>query len=725
MARSVDLVVRILGDSKGAQRAADQAAGRFGKLESGIGKLAKPAAAVVLGLAGVGIASVKAASDLEQSQGAVAAVFGKSQGAVVKFSETSATRMGLATSAYQNYAALTGTALQNAGFSAGQAATETDKLMQQAADNAALYGGTTSEAVEAINAAVARSEFDPLEKYGVSLKMSSVNAELAKRGQDKLTGAALDNAKAQIILSEIYGKGSKAQGQYAREAGSVAGRTETAKAQITNMAASLGTALLPVVSEGARILGTLAGVITDNEGVVQGLAVGIGALATAVLLANGAFKVYHATTIAIQAVQKAWAAIQLALTTSTASTAVGVWALTAAEKARTIATTIGTAATNGAALAMRLLNAAWLASPWGVVIAGILLLVGAFILAYNKSETFRNIVQAVLRAVSAAASATGAWLKAAFSAAWGVIQAGARIVGSVVSAIFRAVSTVARVVASAIGAVFRTYFNIVSAIVRAWGAVISAIFRAALAVGRSVASGIGAVFRAGFTVISAVGRSMGSAVRAVFSAVGSVARSVASAVGAVFRATFAAAATAGRVMGSAVRAVFSAIGGPVRALASLIRGALGGALRTVTSIGRGVGGAITGGLSAVTGVINRIVGAVRNLIGWISRIRIPKISLPFGLGGPPAGATGQARTLALGLGAPTSPTVTLSGPGGRDPFGDLLRSVSAARGGAATQVVTINVTGALDPDAVARQIRSLLTRADRRGAGVRIAGALA
>jgi hypothetical protein len=58
-----------------------------------------------------------------------------------------------------------------------------------------------------------------------------------------------------------------------------------------------------------------------------------------------------------------------------------------------------TIATGAQAAAQWALNAAMSANPIGIVIAVLALLVGAIILAYNKSETFRNIVQAAWRGI--------------------------------------------------------------------------------------------------------------------------------------------------------------------------------------------------------------------------------------------------------------------------------------------------------------------------------------
>lgn len=109
------------------------------------------------------------------------------------------------------------------------------------------------------------------------------------------------------------------------------------------------------------------------------------------------------------------------LARSTVVTWLGVKALefaawvreTAAKAANTVATLASTAATKAAALASKvwaaaqwLLNAALTANPIGLVIAAVALLVGAVILAYKKSDTFRAIVDALWSALKTA----GTWL---------------------------------------------------------------------------------------------------------------------------------------------------------------------------------------------------------------------------------------------------------------------------------------------------------------------------
>ncbi|WP_157095477.1 transglycosylase SLT domain-containing protein, partial [Hoyosella altamirensis] len=85
---------------------------------------------------------------------------------------------------------------------------------------------------------------------------------------------------------------------------------------------------------------------------------------------------------------------------------------------------------------MKTLNATMRANPVGLIVTAIGLLVGGLVLAYQKSETFRNIVQSVWEWVKSAASAIGdafvaalnwltdafGWVTDAISGAWDFIQ---------------------------------------------------------------------------------------------------------------------------------------------------------------------------------------------------------------------------------------------------------------------------------------------------------------
>jgi hypothetical protein len=487
------LRIKVVADATAAAAGLDKSAKSTSKFAGAMRKAALPAAAVVAGIGALGAAAVKSASDLQQAEGAVEAVFGKQAGAVKQASQSAATTMGLSASQYQNYAALVGTALQNAGLSVKDSVTESGKVMQRGADLSALYGGTTADAVDAINAAVSRSEFDPLEKYGVSLNMTAVNAELAAKGQDKLTGKQLDAAKKAIILEQVYKKSAKAAGQYAREADSVAGRSQTMAAQMENAKASLGTALLPVVAKGAALLGKFATFAEKNTTTVQILAGVVGGLAVAVLAINAAMTISNAVV-----------AVNTALTklneSALISTRIQVYALAAAQK-------IAAVASKAWAIATRLLNAAFVGSPIGLIIVLIIAVAAALYLAYKRSATFRKIVDAAFRAVASAAKIVGKIIAAAFSVAFKLASAYVRAYVTVIRAVFSILRAVVSAVATFVRDKFGDAWRVVSQVARTQMQII----RSAIDAIRRVVSEVADALKAGWSAAWRGAQSVASA----------------------------------------------------------------------------------------------------------------------------------------------------------------------------------------------------------------------
>lgn len=109
--------------------------------------------------------------------------------------------------------------------------------------------------------------------------------------------------------------------------------------------------------------------------------------------------------------------------------------------AQTVATKAAAVATRGMAIAQRVLNLAMRANPIGLVIAAVLALVAVIVIAYKRSETFRNIVQAVMRgarvAVQMVVDKIGdlvSWVRDKAPRAWEVLKSAVLTVWRVVSA---------------------------------------------------------------------------------------------------------------------------------------------------------------------------------------------------------------------------------------------------------------------------------------------------
>ena len=155
-----------------------------------------------------------------------------------------------------------------------------------------------------------------------------------------------DFTAAQAELARLTG------GAASESANTAAGQFKRFQITLQETKESIGAALLPVLNAFLPILQNVARWVQENSGVVIVLAGAIGGLATVVLAVNAAMKVAAAATAIMTAAQIA-------------------------------------------------LNIAMTANPIGVVIAALVALGTAIVVAYNKSETFRDIVNAVGNAFKA------------------------------------------------------------------------------------------------------------------------------------------------------------------------------------------------------------------------------------------------------------------------------------------------------------------------------------
>ena len=253
--KALDAQIAPLGRSS-----ANSAVGRDigGGIMAGFKGLVGPA---MLATAGVAVASfakgaITAASNLQQSTGAVEAIFKGQAKAVEGFAAASAKSIGLSKNEYQELASVMGTQLRNGGTALSQLGTKTNSLIGTGADLSAMFGGTTREAVEALSSAL-KGERDPIERYGVSLTQAAVDAEAAHLGFKKVGGTLSTEANQAATLSLIMKQTADAHGAAAREADSFASRQQQLAAGWDNVKAAIGNAFLPIAANAVGMLSNL------------------------------------------------------------------------------------------------------------------------------------------------------------------------------------------------------------------------------------------------------------------------------------------------------------------------------------------------------------------------------------------------------------------------------------------------------------------------------------
>lgn len=207
-------------------------------------------------------------------------------------------------------------------------------------------------------------------------------------------------------------------------------------------------------------------------------------------------------TAAMLATDAAWLALIVRARAAQAATI----AVAAAQRAVVIATNAWTAV-------QWLLNAALTANPIGVVIATIVALVAAIVIAYQKSETFRSIVQAAFSGVAAAAIwlwenalkplwdgivAGFEFVKAAAALWWTAVQAYFQLLAAAATTLWNWITTAWNGIVAAFNFVVAGAASFVNSVIGFFGALVSA-------VSSRVSSMIGLVASIPGRVLSAVG----------------------------------------------------------------------------------------------------------------------------------------------------------------------------------------------------------------------------
>jgi len=445
---SSTIQVNVLADVRRAVSGINDVNKSLGKI-NGVARSAGNALKAGLAAAGVtvGLNAIKnginevvtAGSQLQQNAGATDAIFGKNSDTVKKWADDAVNSFGLSKSEYLGLMNTFGAGMKNTGIKDFTGATS--ELIGKGSDLAATFGGTTKEAVEALGA-VMRGEFDSIEKYGISMKQSDVNALLAARGQDKLTGAARKTAEAQAKLDIINQQTTSSTGAFARESNTLAGIQQRNAAAFENLKASIGTALLPILTRFQNwLFKSLPGMIAFGKELATRLGPSfsqLGAVLSGAL--PGALDFLKTTFSALAAIIAVVAPVMITIFTTLANhietlkaVAISLGVLAAGYKlvalqqaimaaggflnylkATSVATKVAAAATRAWAVVQAVMNVVMSANPIALVIIAIAALVAGIIYAYKHSDKFRAIVDKAWKGIKTVSLAVFNFLKAYF-----------------------------------------------------------------------------------------------------------------------------------------------------------------------------------------------------------------------------------------------------------------------------------------------------------------------
>jgi hypothetical protein len=260
------------------------------------------------------------------------------------------------------------------GFGNEEAASGFNKLL------VATGSVTESQNLLALSADFARVKNMSLEEASATLARASAgNAKAFKE-----MGITLDSTipKSEAVAKAMDELQGKIGGQAVNATKTFKVQLLILKEEVGSIAEKIGGALLPILKNMVEFISSAIDFISRNAKVFA-------ILGGAVVLVTVALASYNATVKVVTAVTKAWSTISAVATAIQVGLTTGQWNL----------------------------NAALNANPIGLVVAGVVLLVGAFVIAWNASETFRKAIvkmlQVVVNGVGYLVGAIGSLLSAA------------------------------------------------------------------------------------------------------------------------------------------------------------------------------------------------------------------------------------------------------------------------------------------------------------------------
>ncbi len=303
---------------------------------------------------------VEIASDLQEVQNVVDTTFSVSADIINEFAKNAASAYGLSELSAKQYSGTMGAMLKSMGLSQDAVISMSTSLVGLAGDMASFYNLDSEEAFEKLRSGIS-GETEPLKQLGINMTVANLEAYALSQGINKAYNSMTQAEQAALRYNYIMAVTADAQGDFAKTSDSFANQQRILKLEIQNLSAEFGEKLLPVLNE---MMPKIIDFVKNLN------------LTPVTNALNWIFN--NASVIATTA-----AAIGAGMIT---------WEVASIVNGVVVAMKTWRTATEGMAIAQKLLNGAMSANPIGIIITAIAALVTAIIVLWNTNEGFRNAV---------------------------------------------------------------------------------------------------------------------------------------------------------------------------------------------------------------------------------------------------------------------------------------------------------------------------------------------
>lgn len=274
MAKRLSVVLTL--DDKQFQSALRKSANSIKKFGKNMSRLGDDLSRnVTLPILAIGGASVKLASDLEETDSKFRTVFSSIEGQAVQTAQAFQKEFFLAEETSKNLLGSTGDLLVGFGFTEDAALSLSDKVNRLAADLASFQNieGGTAEASKALTKALV-GETESAKALGIVIRQNTAEYKNEVAQIMRSQGVTEIQAKAIANLNIAYTQSSKAIGDVQRTSGSLANQTRQLTESLKQLGAQFGKDLIPLAQSVVNVFNKISTVFSGmspetRENVIQ------------------------------------------------------------------------------------------------------------------------------------------------------------------------------------------------------------------------------------------------------------------------------------------------------------------------------------------------------------------------------------------------------------------------------------------------------------------------
>lgn len=262
MGTLADVAVKVNADTSALNASLAQSEKSTSNFTAKLNAAKGPAIELTKTVVSMGLDVVESAVNLESSMNQVDAVFGSAADKIHGFSQTSVDSMAVSQAAFNEAVVPIGAMLTDAGLTVDETSNAVIGLSQSAADLAATFGGTTTDAIAVMTDAF-NGDTEAARLMGLALGESDIAARAMMLGLAESTDTISEQAKAAAFLSLVETETADIQGAFAENSDSLAITMERVNASFENASALLGESLIPFLELALDVFNRLLGMFNN------------------------------------------------------------------------------------------------------------------------------------------------------------------------------------------------------------------------------------------------------------------------------------------------------------------------------------------------------------------------------------------------------------------------------------------------------------------------------